>query len=341
MDETIARYAILVSPPGEVFQYSNLGYGIIDHIIARVSRRDYADFMRTEVFQPLGLTRTSVHIGRGLEDHVAQRYDSKQQRIPFYDFDHDGGSAMYASAHDLVRFGMWHLKNRLGDQTRILADSTIDRMQRPATPDTANAYGLGWGLTADDNGYRRVAHTGGMPGVATVLNLYPTANLAVVVLTNRSTGGAFRIAQEISASVLRGYADTLRARRGRDEGRQVPSFTTPADLAGEWTGTIRTWQDTVPFTLVFQPDGDVHATLGTQLTALINGPTWRDEVFSGRFAGTIPTPDASRQRHSVLLNLRLKEGKLFGQASAQTTQEPVYFALTSYVQLTRKATTAN
>jgi CubicO group peptidase (beta-lactamase class C family) len=36
-DETIARYGILVNPPGEVFEYSNLGFGIIDHVIARTS----------------------------------------------------------------------------------------------------------------------------------------------------------------------------------------------------------------------------------------------------------------------------------------------------------------
>jgi CubicO group peptidase (beta-lactamase class C family) len=109
MDTTISRYGILVNPPGAVYQYSNLGYGIIDHIISRVSGQSYADYMRTEVFLPLGLTHTSVDIGPGLEPFVAQRYDSKQRPIPFYAFDHPGGSAVYSSAHDLVRFGMFHL----------------------------------------------------------------------------------------------------------------------------------------------------------------------------------------------------------------------------------------
>lgn len=37
MDETIRRYGNLVFPPGRVFEYSNLGYGIISHVIERVS----------------------------------------------------------------------------------------------------------------------------------------------------------------------------------------------------------------------------------------------------------------------------------------------------------------
>ena len=42
MDETIARYGNLVFPPGQVYEYSNLGYGIISHLIERVSGRSYA-----------------------------------------------------------------------------------------------------------------------------------------------------------------------------------------------------------------------------------------------------------------------------------------------------------
>lgn len=79
-DETIARYGILVNPPGDVYQYSNLGYGILDHIIARASGMDYTDYLRTQVFIPLGMTRTSVGIAPGLEPYAAQRYDSRQRR---------------------------------------------------------------------------------------------------------------------------------------------------------------------------------------------------------------------------------------------------------------------
>ena len=73
-DETIRRYGACVTAPGEHYQYSNLGYGILDHVITRVSGLSYADFMREEVFLPLGLTHTSVNIGPGLEKHQAVRY---------------------------------------------------------------------------------------------------------------------------------------------------------------------------------------------------------------------------------------------------------------------------
>ncbi len=337
MDEAIARYGILVYPPGQAYQYSNLGYGIVDHIIERVSGVAYADYMRTRVFAPLGLTRMSVHIGPGLEPYVAQRYDSQLRPIPFYDFDHDGGSAVWASAHDLVRFGMFHLKGHLPDQQRILADSTIDLMQRSATPPSGfGGYGLGWG-SIDEFGFLRINHTGGMPGVATILAIYPSERTAVVVLTNKATTPYERILQEIlSVTFPPRYADSLRARRARARPAPEPSrFTPPAELGGEWAGTLRTWERTLPFKLTVQPDGDVQAQIGDNAPALVNGARWAVGVLTGRFAGTIPTPDARRHPHSVLLQLRLIDGKLKGQASAQTTDEPVYFALTSYVELGR------
>jgi CubicO group peptidase (beta-lactamase class C family) len=300
-----------------------------------VSGLRYPDYMRTQVFAPLGLTRMSVHVGPGLEPYVATRYDAQLRPIPYYDFDHDGGSAVYASAHDLLRFGMFHLKERLSDQQRILADSTLDLMQRSHTPPSSGVrYGLGWSRL-DEFGWTRVSHTGGMPGVATILALYPTERTAVVVLTNKAATPYERILQEILSVIFPPrYADSLRARRAQPRRpTPAPAFTPPPELVGEWSGTLRTWARTLPFRLAVQPDGDIHVRMGNQIPALLADTRFSNGLLVGRFAGTIPTPDAERHPHSILLQLRWFDGTLKGQATAQTTDEPVYFALTSYVEL--------
>jgi CubicO group peptidase (beta-lactamase class C family) len=345
MDETIARYAVVMNPPGAIVQYSNLGFGIIDYIIERTAGRPYADFMRSEVFIPLGMTHTSIHVAPGLEPFAATRYDAQLKPIPFYDFDHRGASAVYSSAHDLVRFGMFHLKNHLPDQKRILKDETIDAMKTVTSPTTTgNGYGVSWNVVKDDNSYMRVSHTGGMPGVSTILNLYPEANLAVVVLTNASVGGVTsRIANEIAATMLPRYAQTRRARPG-PVAPPTPTLERgarpPAPLLGQWRGFLHTYEAKIPLTLTFQEDGDVHARLNGDLVALVNQVTFSESGnFNGRFIGTIPTADVNRHRHNIVLNLWLRDGKLRGQASAQTTQQPVHYALTSYVELTKAAAT--
>jgi hypothetical protein len=207
-------------------------------------------------------------------------------------------------------------------------------MHQPIAP---AQYGLGWAVLGDDNGYLRYNHTGGMPGVATVLNLYPTEHLAIVVLTNASGGNIGRIATEIAATVLPKYAETRQQRTAQPAAPAVTpgAFKPPADLLGEWSGTVRTWEREVPLTLVVQPDGDVHVRLGAELRALLNQVSWRDNNLRGRFSGTMPTSDARRWAHSILLNLRLRNGTLSGMATAQTTAEPVFFALTSFASLKR------
>lgn len=337
-DQGIARYGVLVSPPGEVYQYSNLGYGIIERIVEQVEGGAYDDIMQRDVFGPLGMTRSTISTGAGLDDSVAVRYGPDNEPVPFYDFDHRGGSAVYSSARDLARFGMYHL----GDlrNVRILADSTRLAMQRPISAGaTTDGYGMGWIIQGDDAGYLRVSHSGGMPGVSTLLNMYPEEDVVVVVLTNRSNGFVSRIAQELASAVLPGYEDALRKRRAEMAARAPSAPASPAteSLLGEWTGTIYTPEDTVPLKLTVQPDGDVHVQLGDNLRTLLSDVSAPDGTrIIGRFAGTIPETNAQRHDHTVLLDVRLRNGKLSGQATAQTDGWPAYFALTSYVELERR-----
>jgi CubicO group peptidase (beta-lactamase class C family) len=185
-DETILRYGNVVTIPGEHYQYSNLGFGVIGYVLARVSGESYPDFMRETVFLKLGLTHTSVGVGSGLEKFQAIRYDSKGAPYPPYDFDHPGASAIYSSAHDLVRFGMFHLKDHLPGQVQILTDASIDAMHQPTMKISDNqGYGIGWFTEDRPGGYHVVSHTGGMPGVATILATAPSEDIAVVVLMNQ------------------------------------------------------------------------------------------------------------------------------------------------------------
>ena len=345
-DEVIARYGVLVNPPGATFLYSNLGYAVLGEVMARESGRSYADVMQAEVFGPLGMTHTVVSNGAGLGDTAATRYATEREPYPAYDLDTPAGGAVYTSAHDLARFGMFHLGNRVAGQTRILTDSTRRLMQRSATPPSGEQYGLGW-LIDDDHGLRRIYHDGDMPGVRARLNLYPDENLVVAVVTNQQTGSVDRVAEEIAAALLPRYAAARRARAARaaeetarsaSEAPAVshasdPSLAGNPELLGTWTGQIATSEGTVPLTLRVQPDGDVHVQLGDELRTLLSEASFERGVLAGRFAGTIPTEDARRHAHRVLLTVRLRAGKLLGAATAQGD----HFALSSFVEL-RKAT---
>jgi CubicO group peptidase (beta-lactamase class C family) len=344
MDDTILRYGNLINPPGEVFQYSNLGFGVLSHIITRVSGVSYADAMRALVLAPLGLPHSAVGITPNLEPYTAARYDSHARTLAFYTFDHLGASAVYSSAHDLIRFAMFHLKDHLQDQQPILDDSAIDLMHRLDVPmgGSDEFYGLGFFGTPDEYGFKSVGHDGGMPGVSTTMRLYPDEDLAVVALTNSSPSDVYsgipaipQIADEIVSALVPRYA-AARAAKPRNPEAPNETYKPRPDLLGTWEGTVRTWQDTIPLKLVFQPDGNIHIKLGDQFETLLNQARWRGKMFVGLFSGSIPTPDANRQRHYVRLELWQRgDGKMTGEANAEAADEPPHYSLASYVELAR------
>lgn len=83
-EETITRYGIVVYPPGKEFQYSNMGYRTLDVAISNVSDQSYGEFLRREIFLPLGMTRSAVGRDPSWASEAAARYDFSQNPIPFY-----------------------------------------------------------------------------------------------------------------------------------------------------------------------------------------------------------------------------------------------------------------
>jgi CubicO group peptidase (beta-lactamase class C family) len=337
-ETTIFHYGILVTPPGAVYQYSNLGYGILGHIIYQVSGMRYSDYMRREVFLPLGLTRTSVGIAPGLGPY-ATRYDLKGRPIPFYTFDHVAASAIYSSAHDLVRFGMFELKDRLPGQQPILKNATIDETHKPVVPIgfQGTDYAMSWFVHLDDHGYVNVFGPGYMPGVTTMLSLYPAANLAVVVLTNKNIGplAIEPVSEHIAAALLPKYAAALRANPHEYPGPPDKPNRPATELAGRWRGDVKTWQGEIPLAMDVRADGEIHVRLGDEPEAVLQQAGWNGQELSGYFPGKIPTPDADRYHSVLFVELWLRDGALTGEINAEALEPPPHYSLASFAKLER------
>ncbi len=307
-DETILRYGDLYSKPGERFQYSNLDYGVLDYVISRVSGRSLAEYMRSEVFLKLGMTRTSIGVDPGLKDFVATRYDGEDLTpIVPYQFDHNGASAVYSSAHDLVRFGIFSLKEHLPDQFPILTDQALDQMQQSTITDRPGiGYGIGWNIDTTTK-YRIVTHSGGMPGVATWLRLVPSERLVIVVLCNENDHLAHEVADDITAFMLPGWAS-------QDPGPRPAPAPPSKMMIGVWKGAVETYREKIPLQFTILPSGEVKAKLGDQLETLVNGSTFANDTLGGVMNGNIHLPDASRRPYILSLSLRVRDGDVLSGA---------------------------
>jgi CubicO group peptidase (beta-lactamase class C family) len=163
---TIRRWGIVITEPGRLFDYSNLGYFLIGVVIARAAGKPLHEVLRDDVFRPLGMMNSTYGPGT---DYASVRG--------------------YASAHDVALFGAFHMKAHRRDQRAILSDAAIDTMQTSTVPaDGGQRYGLGWWIEENRFGYRSLLAQGGNATAQAWLRMIPSERVAVAVLANKGVG---------------------------------------------------------------------------------------------------------------------------------------------------------
>ena len=332
MEESIRRYGVLTFPPGVRHQYSNIGYGVLDQVIRTVADTTYAAFMHDEVFAPLGMEQSTVGLSDRLNADWANRYDANGEPLPFYDFDHRGGSAVFSSVHDLLRFGMLHVGTLRDDQQAILSDDALSAMrERSATTGENAGYGLGWSIRTHEQGAREVYHSGSMGGVRTLLLTVPDEELIVTLLLNGENGSLLNMVREIAHTLLPNDLDTP----GQSPPERPASQSAP--IGGTWEGRVVTHADQKDVTMHVD-DEEMTIRLGEQSTAPVHNVHIDEEGFvHGIVARTIDTDDTNRHPHLLRLLLKPDGDRLYGAVTAisQGSSRPGY-ALSSYLELERE-----
>ncbi len=346
--ETIRRYGIIVAEPGSKYQYSNLGFGMLAYITARASQRNYAEFMRDEVFGPLGLSRTSVQIEPTATVQAAVSYAPDGSPLPYYTFDEWGSGRVFSTVHDLARFGLFHLKEPLAGARRILSDRAIDTLvsDRETTGTAGGRYGLDWFYALGWGGRERskfgpywYGHDGGMPGVSSSLKLLPEQRLVVVAVSNSRSS----LPEEAVDAVIDALLPQFRAARPADPSLNSPSaaaqFAPSPELIGTWQGEVRTWQGRLAAQLRIARDV-AYLRVGDQPEVAVERAALADDRLTGRAAGTLPTADLRPHPQHLEVDLVLRNDVLTGVI--RVTGEPplIYVDLPSWIALRKTATRA-
>ncbi len=338
-DETIARYGIIFWRPGDHFDYSNLGYGILGEAIRGASGKSYADFLRDELFLPLGMTRASVGVASGFEKYAAIRYSPVNGRRAIAFSASPAASGIYCNAHGLALFGMFHLKSHLANQKAILSDKSIEMMQNStASTGGSSRYGMGWWVTEDLNGYRSLLGQGGTDDAMAFLRLIPSEEIAVVMLTN--TGDEFppKIVDEILSTLLPQYR--LRSQNAPINSAQPAStqIKTFSSFIGNWVGKVHTYRGDVPITMTMSASGDVQAKVGSVSATTVKKFELSNEGLLGRLTGKLGTDDdTGPEPYDLDFELYRKGNMLYGSTTTRPGPGARYGARLSYWVELRKA----
>ncbi len=179
--------------PGESWRYSNTGYYLLAMVVEAVDSRSYAEFLKDEFFDPLGLTRTRYGSERDIIPNRAQGYDSfsgnQLMNAPFIKMDTAGGAGgLISTAGDLVR---WQIALTEGKAVSEASYREMVESGVPVGPDNSR-YGFGLALTGTDEN-RRIGHAGGIPGFNSMLVLLPEQDLDIAMIANSPLQSTFVI----------------------------------------------------------------------------------------------------------------------------------------------------
>jgi len=169
---------------GSQYEYSNLGGGLLGHVLALRAHTDYASLVRDRITAPLGMTSTAIALSPDLKGRFAVGHSAMLQPVPAWDLPTlAGAGALRSTTTDLLTF----LAANLGYTTSPLAPAMkamLDLRRPTGTADLEIA--LGWHvLTA--HGREIVWHNGGTAGYRTFIGFDRAARTGVVVLSNAGT----------------------------------------------------------------------------------------------------------------------------------------------------------
>jgi CubicO group peptidase (beta-lactamase class C family) len=318
--ETIRRYGIVFRQPGDRFDYSNLGFGILGQIIADVSGRSFQSFVHDEVLRPLALENAWAGATPTSKHPVAPRFSALLRAFspPLPEPTLPGASVLYCSAHELALFGMFHLKARLPAQKAVLSDAGIDGLQAQAVADGKVPHSLAWTINDNQHGYRTLLAQGGTYDSQAWLLLVPSEKIVVVMLANYGNVAVGKPIDQILSILLPTYRENVAKAAQPASSGAAPAATTVStaapEFAGMWSGEIHTHSRNVSLALAITSGGEVEATLGKQTAVKMTNVRARDDRLTARMPGDLGIDYAGGSPYELRFELYRHDNKLIGAA---------------------------
>lgn len=171
----------LTRDPGEKYEYSNLGAGLLGHALALKAGMSYEELVRKRILEPLGMHDTSIILTADQKERLAQGYDASLNPAKNWDFDALAGcGALRSTANDMLRFVAANLE--LTDTPLKTAMRRMRSVRKPTgVPDLDIA--MAWHIYTKFGG-DIVWHNGGTGGYRSFIGFDPASKKGVVVLCN-------------------------------------------------------------------------------------------------------------------------------------------------------------
>ena len=171
---------------GAQYKYSNTGYAILALIVEKVSGQDFANFLQSQIFKPLGM-KTTLAFEEGKSTVANRAYGNSFENGRWIQTDQSltsavlGDGGIYTNTEEITKWikALWSYK--------LLSEEKQNRAWSRTTLDNGKVidYGYGWHVE-DFQNITHPFHDGSSIGFRNSLGLFPEQKLMIVILTNRN-----------------------------------------------------------------------------------------------------------------------------------------------------------
>lgn len=197
----------LYNQPGKSFSYNNSNFIILASIIEKASLMSYAQFIRTRIFEPLGMKYSFIDTiapDTLLKYRTTGHEGNRNRKREFFDGVY-GDKGIFASAGDMER---WYFALHSGC---LLNKHWLKEAFTPYSFEhrSRHNYGLGFRLMTDPKDMKKVHyvyHGGWWAGYSNIFWMDMDADIVIIVLSNRKSNSVYDIKSVLS--ILEGNKDS-------------------------------------------------------------------------------------------------------------------------------------
>jgi CubicO group peptidase (beta-lactamase class C family) len=175
----LGRYQ-LTRAPGEAYEYSNLGFGLLG--FALTQPRSYGSVLHERILGPLGMKMSGVDLSKAMRTHLAPGHDRHNQPAENWSFDALAGcGAIDSTAEDMLRY----LKANMPGAKTVLSPAFHLAQQARRNVNQSEQIGFAW-MKRKGNPEDIVWHNGTTFGYASFIGFTADGKRGIVILTNIS-----------------------------------------------------------------------------------------------------------------------------------------------------------
>jgi CubicO group peptidase (beta-lactamase class C family) len=197
-----SRPVLVDQKPGYGFRYSGGGYSILQQLVTDVTGQPFAEYMRQQVLEPLGLKQSRYEQPLEERSIAGAALGHRKNLVPlpggFHVYPELAAAGLWTTPSDLATLAIEVANTAIGRPGRLLSGATVSEMLKLQN----DKVGLGFFIRGQGRG-QSFGHDGANDGYRCLLVMLPATGQGLVLMTNSDTGG--QIFKSVSAVVRSAY----------------------------------------------------------------------------------------------------------------------------------------